>query len=87
MVKLINKNAIAANAAIITHRPTGIAICPSMEPKNAGHHSVLVTRDRSVAPACLKIGGQRPHFFASRFDARQKVFDLDQIVGAPGSIW
>jgi hypothetical protein len=34
-----------------------------MEPKNARHHSVLVTRDRSVTPVCLKISGQRPHFF------------------------
>jgi hypothetical protein len=29
MVKLINKATIAANEAIITHRPTGIAICLS----------------------------------------------------------
>jgi hypothetical protein len=56
VLKSINMTAMTRNATIIARRPIEIAISPSIEPKNAVHHSVLVTHDRSVTPVCIRSG-------------------------------
>jgi hypothetical protein len=48
LLRVISKTAIAANEAT-THRPSGMAICFSIDPfRKPVHRSVLVTRDKSV---------------------------------------
>jgi hypothetical protein len=86
MVVSTNKVAIAASEAIIPIAQSDCHLSLQSNLRKCRNHSVLVTRDKSVTPVCSKIGGQRPHSFASRFHQRLKVFDLDQMVAVPGSM-
>jgi hypothetical protein len=77
VIELTNKITIAANEAIITRRPTGIAICLSNRTQeNAGHDNVLATRDRGMTPVAKSAVVSAPAPFLPF-----------QTVAAPGSMW